>query len=101
MVEQKFENHENFVINDKYDDEEVRELNREDYYDDHSDIFRKKIFKPPYHRRCRVNYHRDPSCDLFIRSQRCRRQQAAAITRSKNSAAGKKTGVHWRYGSSP
>ena len=46
MVEQKFENHENFVINDKYDDEEVRELNREDYYDDHSDIFRKKYLNP-------------------------------------------------------
>ena len=33
MVDSKFENHDNFVINDKYDDEEVRELDREDYYD--------------------------------------------------------------------
>ena len=34
MVDPKFENHDNFVINDKYDDEEVRDLNQEDYYDD-------------------------------------------------------------------
>ena len=46
MVDSKFENHDNFVINDKYDDEEVRELDREDYYDDHSGIFRKKYLNP-------------------------------------------------------
>ena len=46
MVDQKFENHENFVINGKYDDEEVPELNREDYYDDHSGIFPKKYLTP-------------------------------------------------------
>ena len=46
MVDPKFENHDNFVINDKYDDEEVRELNREDYYDDHSGIFHKKYLNP-------------------------------------------------------
>jgi len=46
MVDSKVENPENFVINDKYDDEEVRELSREDYYDDHSDIFRKKYLNP-------------------------------------------------------
>lgn len=46
MVDPKFENHENFVINGKYDDEEVRELNREDYYDDHSGIFPKKYLTP-------------------------------------------------------
>ena len=46
MVDPKFENHENFVINDKYDDEDERELNQEDYYDDHSDIFRKKYLTP-------------------------------------------------------
>lgn len=44
MVDPKFENHDNFVINDKYDDEDVRELNQEDYYDDHSGIFPKKYF---------------------------------------------------------
>jgi LysM repeat protein len=38
MVETKIENHDNFVINDKYDDEDVRDLNQEDYYDDHSGI---------------------------------------------------------------
>jgi len=46
MVDSKFENHDNFVINDKYDDEEVRELDREDYYDHHSGIFRKKYLNP-------------------------------------------------------
>jgi len=46
MVDQKFENHENFVINGKYDDQEVPELNREDYYDDHSGIFPKKYLNP-------------------------------------------------------
>ena len=46
MVDQKFENHDNFVINDKYDDEDIQELNREDYYDDHSGIFRNKYFNP-------------------------------------------------------
>ena len=46
MVEQKFENHENFVINGKYDDEEARELDREDYYDDYSGISRKKYLNP-------------------------------------------------------
>jgi LysM repeat protein len=46
MVDPKFENHENFVINDKYDDEDERELNQEDYYDDHSDIFSKKYLTP-------------------------------------------------------
>ncbi len=46
MVDSKFENHDNFVINDKYEDEEVRELDREDYYDDHSGIFRKKYLNP-------------------------------------------------------
>ena len=46
MVEPKFENHENFVINDKYDDEEIRELNRENYYDDHSGSIRKKYLTP-------------------------------------------------------
>ena len=44
MVDQKFENRDNFVINDNYDDQEARELDREDYYDDHSGIFRKKYF---------------------------------------------------------
>jgi len=46
MVDSKFENHDNFVINDKYDNEDVQELNREDYYDDHSGIFRKKYLNP-------------------------------------------------------
>ena len=46
MVDQKFENHDNFVINDKYDDEDIQELNREDYYDDHSGIFRNKYLNP-------------------------------------------------------
>jgi len=46
MVDPKFENHDNFVINDKYDDEDIQELNREDYYDDHSGIFRNKYLKP-------------------------------------------------------
>jgi LysM repeat protein len=46
MVDPKFEKHENFVINDKYDDEEVPELNREDYYDDHTSIFNKKNLNP-------------------------------------------------------
>ncbi len=46
MVDSKFKTPENFVINDKYDDEEVRELGREDYYDDHSSIFRKKYLNP-------------------------------------------------------
>jgi LysM repeat protein len=46
MVDSKFENHENFVINDKFDDEEVRDLSREDYYDDHSGIFHKKYLTP-------------------------------------------------------
>jgi len=46
MIDPKSENHENFVINDKYDDEEVQELSREDYYDDHSGIFRKKYLNP-------------------------------------------------------
>ena len=31
MVDPEFKDHDNFVINDKYDDEEVQELNREDY----------------------------------------------------------------------
>jgi len=44
MVDPKFENHDNFVINDKYDD--ARELNQEDYYDDHSGILRKKYLNP-------------------------------------------------------
>ena len=46
MVDSKFENHENFVINDKFDDDEVQDLGREDYYDDHSGIFRKKYLTP-------------------------------------------------------
>ena len=46
MVDPKFENHDNFVINDKYDDEDIQELNREDYYDDHSGIFRNKYLNP-------------------------------------------------------
>jgi LysM repeat protein len=46
MVDRKFENHENFIINENYDDEEVRELNREDYYDDHSSILPKKYLTP-------------------------------------------------------
>ena len=46
MVDRKFENHENFIINENYDDEEVRELNREDYYDDHSGILPKKYLTP-------------------------------------------------------
>ena len=46
MVDPKFENHKNFVINETYDDEEVRELNREDYYEDHSGIFPKKYLTP-------------------------------------------------------
>ena len=46
MVDPKFESRENFVINDKYDDEEVQELNREDYYDDHAGMFRKKYLTP-------------------------------------------------------
>jgi LysM repeat protein len=44
MVDPKFENHDNFVINDKYDD--ARELNQEDYYDDHSGILPKKYLNP-------------------------------------------------------
>ena len=46
MVEPKFENHDNFVINDKYDDEDIEDLNRGDYYDDHSGIFHKKYLNP-------------------------------------------------------
>ena len=46
MVDSKFENHDNFVINDKYDNEDVQELDREDYYDDHSSIFRNKYLNP-------------------------------------------------------
>ena len=46
MVDQRFENHDNFVINDKYDDEDMLELNREDYYEDHSGIFRNKYINP-------------------------------------------------------
>ncbi len=46
MVDPKFKNRDNFVINDNHDDEEVRELDREDYYDDHSGIFRKKYLNP-------------------------------------------------------
>jgi LysM repeat protein len=46
MVDPKFENHGNFVINEKYDNEEIGELNREDYYDDHSGIFLKKYLNP-------------------------------------------------------
>jgi polyhydroxyalkanoate synthesis regulator phasin len=46
MVDPKFENHDNFVINDKYDDEDIQELNREDYYDDHSGIFHNKYLNP-------------------------------------------------------
>jgi LysM repeat protein len=44
MVDPKFENHDNFVINDKYDD--ARELNQQDYYDDHSGILPKKYLNP-------------------------------------------------------
>jgi LysM repeat protein len=44
MVDPKFENHDNFVINDKYDD--ARELDQEDYYDDHSGILPKKYLNP-------------------------------------------------------
>ena len=46
MVDQKFESHDNFVINDKFDDEDIQELNREDYYDDHAGMFRKKYLTP-------------------------------------------------------
>ena len=46
MNDPKFENHDNFVINDKYDAEDIQELNREDYYDDHSGIFRNKYINP-------------------------------------------------------
>lgn len=46
MVDPKFENHDNFVINDKYDDEDIQEINREDYYDDHSGILRNKYLNP-------------------------------------------------------
>ncbi|MBW2450048.1 MAG: LysM peptidoglycan-binding domain-containing protein [Deltaproteobacteria bacterium] len=46
MVDPKFESRDNFVINNKYDDEEVQELNREDYYDDHAGMFRKKYLTP-------------------------------------------------------
>ena len=46
MVETKIENHDNFVINDKFDDEDIQELNREDYYDDHAGMFRKKYLTP-------------------------------------------------------
>ena len=46
MVDPKFESRDNFVINDKYDDDEVQELNREDYYDDHAGMFRKKYLTP-------------------------------------------------------
>jgi LysM repeat protein len=46
MVDQKFESHDNFVINDKFDDEDIQELNREDYYDSHSGIFRNKYLNP-------------------------------------------------------
>ena len=46
MVDQKFESHDNFVINDKFDDEDIQELNREDYYDSHSGFFRNKYLNP-------------------------------------------------------
>ena len=46
MVDTKFENRDNFVINDNYEDEELRELDREDYHDDQPGIFRKKYLNP-------------------------------------------------------
>jgi len=46
MVDPKFDKQENFVINEKYNDEELQELDREDYYDDHSGILRKKYITP-------------------------------------------------------
>lgn len=46
MVDQKFESHDTFVINDKFDDEDIQELNREDYYDNHSGSFRNKYLNP-------------------------------------------------------
>ncbi len=79
MVDPKFDNHDNFVINEKYHDEEVQELDREDYYDDHSGIFRKKYLNPIYHRGYRINCHRYPFYHLFSRPQRYRRQQADGI----------------------
>jgi hypothetical protein len=45
MVDPKLETHDNFVINDKYDDGDIQELNREDYYDNHSGIFHNKYLK--------------------------------------------------------
>ena len=46
MVDSKIENRDNFVINDSYHDQEAKELDREDYYDDHSGIFRNKYINP-------------------------------------------------------
>ncbi len=47
MVDPKFDNQDNFVINEKNnDEEEEQELDRQDYYDDHAGIFRKKYFTP-------------------------------------------------------
>jgi LysM repeat protein len=46
MVDPKFDKQENFVIDEKYNEEELKELNREDYYDDHSGILQKKYFTP-------------------------------------------------------
>ena len=46
MVDQKFESRDNFVINDSYEDEELKELDREDFYDNHQGIMRKKYLNP-------------------------------------------------------
>ena len=46
MDDPKFDKRDNFVINDKYNDDEGQELDKEDYYDDHSGISRKKYFTP-------------------------------------------------------
>jgi len=46
MVDPKSDTQENFVINEKYNEEELKDLSRDDYYDDHSGILQKKYFTP-------------------------------------------------------
>ena len=46
MIDSKFGKNDNFVINDKYDDEDLQEPNHPDYYEDHSEGFRNKYINP-------------------------------------------------------
>ena len=46
MVDSKNDNKEDFVISKDYDDEETEELDREDYYGNHTGVFQKKSAIP-------------------------------------------------------